>query len=198
MRFVFSALSAASLVLCLAACVFTWRSQSIDECVFFPRKGHASYSFDSRLEGLHFDSNDPWPIDEPTEVISYRRDRPAPDVMVTLCLAPPVEVWNRWGVVVRIGTCCLPLDSNGNVFKTLPGYPAWPNKVSAPFTTRFIIINHWWLVGLSAILPVTWYAQYVRRRWPRLATPGLCAHCGYDLRASVDRCPECGRKIVKT
>lgn len=52
-------------------------------------------------------------------------------------------------------------------------------------------ISHWILVLLFAILPFLHFRLiYMRRRLARL---GLCPTCGYDLRASPDRCPECGR-----
>lgn len=48
----------------------------------------------------------------------------------------------------------------------------------------------WWAVGLSALLPALRLGPAVRRR--RRAAAHACAHCGYDLRATPGRCPECG------
>jgi hypothetical protein len=51
-------------------------------------------------------------------------------------------------------------------------------------------VPHWFLVIVLAVPVVAWG----RRRWVlwRRARQGLCLACGYDLRFSGDRCPECG------
>jgi len=52
----------------------------------------------------------------------------------------------------------------------------------------------WFLVAVAAALPATKILvslATLRRR--RRKERGLCLTCGYDLRATPDRCPECGK-----
>ena len=54
-------------------------------------------------------------------------------------------------------------------------------------------LPYWFLTPLAGWLPTVWGVK-AKRRWQRERRRGLglCLHCGYDLRATADRCPECG------
>src|SRR4051812_19229388 len=51
-------------------------------------------------------------------------------------------------------------------------------------------IPHWFLVILTTAIPGVWLYRFIKAR--RVKRLGLCPTCGYDLRATPQRCPECG------
>ena len=57
-------------------------------------------------------------------------------------------------------------------------------------TSHVVRVPYWFLAGLAALLPIGWV--YTRARGRRRSRNGRCAGCGYDLRESPERCPECG------
>jgi hypothetical protein len=50
----------------------------------------------------------------------------------------------------------------------------------------------YWLLQLLTLAPPIAFV-WRRRRHSRRDAAGLCPSCGYDLRATPDRCPECGQ-----
>jgi hypothetical protein len=86
-----------------------------------------------------------------------------------------IPSFNRWGFGAHSGRSIGPPAGNWRF-----GGRSW-FSLSAPY---------WSLIICLMVLPGLWIHFYLRRRW-RTHT-GFCEICGYDLRATPDRCPECG------
>jgi hypothetical protein len=76
-------------------------------------------------------------------------------------------------------------------------------REGSPFPSFFACGPRWAVIAIAGVLPLAWLGLNVppalslprRLRERRRVRSGRCARCGYDLRGSTDRCPECGTPV---
>jgi hypothetical protein len=182
-RRLLNVLTALSLLLCAAVTTLWVRSYFVQDRFQYqhtdgPRRRWTSHTFASNRGSLYVS----WPFivfaaDGAAEV--YSRRHPDPEGYSYKRLAP---------------------DRDGDAPWNGLGFAAWPSDRNTTPESQMdfprVFFPHWSVVLLTAILPATRTASAIRRR---SRTKGnLCPSCGYDLRATPDRCPECGAAPATT
>lgn len=84
----------------------------------------------------------------------------------------------------------------GSVSTPVFGLSIGPDTTPRPnLFCRFIVFPHWWLVAVTAVLPLFWLRQRLRGN-PSVGG-AVCPSCAYDLRATPNRCPECNWRVAE-
>lgn len=81
-----------------------------------------------------------------------------------------------------------------NPVLTLRNHTLWADNVELSIGTPRRVgwsVGYVWIEVALSVLPLVWIALFLRRKVAEPGAQGRCRTCGYDLRASVGRCPEC-------
>ena len=102
-------------------------------------------------------------------------------------LVPPAD-WSMLGAGWDVRRMPLP-PTWGPMAVASSGPPA-AGTPTPVLTVRTVQVPFWPACAATALLPAVWLTRAARRRRRRRA--GRCEACGYNLRGSPGRCPECG------
>jgi hypothetical protein len=90
----------------------------------------------------------------------------------------------------------LGFDAQHAMKLTIAGPIPWVSPWSTPVDVRLLAWPIWFQALLLAVPPLIWWRTVAHnRRQAVRARTGCCLACGYDLRATPQRCPECGRMV---
>lgn len=170
-------LTALSLLCCVAACVLWARSYGRSDQIVWAADGtrHALRSAPGHVVLSLYAGPARVP---PPHGLRYERGDPSPAelelmTVLLLCYDPTARTvhWERGGF-------------------------AWSQRQSSRDLIVTGVVPFWAVSLASAGPPVGWIVMRLRRAMRRRRggekTTGLCPVCGYDLRATPHRCPECG------
>jgi len=120
-------------------------------------------------------------VNEDTFTDEWLRSKP-PTANDWKLLLPP-NTWRRFGIEIAptttISNYSFTFNSGGKDVTMLMPLRYWE-----------LAIPYWMLAILAAVIPILRLPAIIKRRIRR--RKGRCIVCGYDLRATPDRCPECG------
>lgn len=139
-----------------------------------------------------------------TGSVQFSKGLLAPDYVIAADIGPGPSPHPNWQPITSLPRYMQPFPPpKPKVFSFT--WEPYAHRLSAPgifydmnFGWNYTSLTlSWWLIAaLSAVIPLAWTARFMRsRRASQRPQGNLCHSCGYDLRASNERCPECGTPI---
>ena len=110
----------------------------------------------------------------------------------TMSIRPSARRFSGWQALTGFGT-----DYQGDLLGFRLAYGDLGRLVPRPMPFWSIRIPYWFLFAIFSPPALVRLGLFLKRKlYRRRQEHGFCPACGYDLRASRERCPECGMPVV--
>jgi hypothetical protein len=194
-RRLFYSLAAASLLLCIATVVLWARTDHYLEHLAWGKS--ASFSYVTFNCGIQAARITPWPGPPARGWYCYPIDDWDHEPLLrpeqrSVWLYPNHVDWGQFEAT-------MPLNPDGSLYSGPDNGAIDSLPQSKPVTCTYLFLPYWCVAVLTAVPPMVLALWSIKGafRLIRSASKGRCANCGYDLRATPERCPECGTIAAK-